>query len=318
MIFDDSNYEKWNFETFARDKLDKNNASFIYGIFEYYSNGYFGHYYKTIEYSETISSGYSGRINDSGDVNISQDYDYRTFRIKVFRRDFTSLNDEILRYAEYCRYWVVCLDNYLSYQIGNYQNTGKYDNPKIPQMYKEVKLLITKKLDLDPLYAIECKKKVEKFYEELGYSHPWSDGEYVLYHFVSSVCSEEEEELTETYKKKKKKFDNDYWLKREKLHFDFLDSQAATANFDCSPAAPKAKRNPLKSFWFVASIVAIAFSVIAFIGLPSAIVDNYPDASAAMFVGIYIGTFFVFSPGYIIFIIKLIKYGKWKKQRRNK
>lgn len=318
MLIKSNNYEKNDFKYFVEYELWHENESKIYGAYEYFVNGYFGHYANTIRIHDISSTGtYSGTVDGAGNVSLRENYSSDYYNVEVYRRDLNSLNDELLRYAEYCRHWVTCLHEYLNRQIENYENTGKYDNPQVPEMYDAVHCLISEKLNTDPAYAVECKKKVERFYKILGYSHPWYNGEYVWYHFVSSITSEEEQELINFYNKSKKKKDNTFWAKREELHFKYLDRQLSSnpnLNFtSVKPSEHTNKKNPLKSFWFIASIIAITFYVLVLFGLPEAIKEIDQKADTTQYILYYAGTTAVFTPAFVIFVIKLIRYKKWKK-----
>lgn len=290
MIIDRKDYKNMSVENIATNLEYKYYQSVICGKYEYFVSGYFGHEYTKVE------------------VNGERE-------IVLFRRDLTSINDEILRYAEYCRYWVETLYNYVADQVKKYPDTGVYDYPEIPNIYAQMKKeVICRKLNTDPKYAIEAKKQIEKYYPMVGENHPWYNKEPVWYTFYNDTLSPEEIELKEFYEKKKKKMDDDYWLKREELHFKYLDEQLekiGRLRFDSSSG--DVSRSPLKSFWFVASIIGMTFFVFTILGLPSVIQEQYPSSSVAECILLSIGIAFVFSPAFLIFGLKMGKFRRWKK-----
>ena len=326
MILDATNYEKETFNSFVKEHLMEHNQSCLYGKYEYWEGKYcyFGHFYKNETVTVvTTSDSYSGFADSDGYVSLTKNTFSNDYDVIVHRRDLSSLEDEILRYAEYCRLWVTCLDGYLDYQIKNSKNTGKIDDPRIPEFYKDVHRLICKKLDTDPKFAILAKVHVEKFYKALNIHHPWLHKKYVWYMFVSSIMSPEEVALDNEYTKKKLEKNNDYWLKREKLHFSYLESKLDEVNLEFDPKPvyehfnpnkKTIKKDPFKGILFPLSIVFSILCVFAYIGLPAALKEMTPPPTSLTYLWAYLGTTLVFLPAFIILVVKIVRHHKYIKQ----
>lgn len=121
----------------------------------------------------------------------------------MFKRDLTSLNDEVLRYAEYCRYQIACLWQKVS------TSSGKICYSSI---YKKLKKIPLRRLNIDPKLAITTKTKLENDFKIAKLIYPISSsGEPIKYAFISSITSDEEKKLELEYTKKNIEKDDEYF-----------------------------------------------------------------------------------------------------------
>lgn len=328
MLFDNKNYKDLVFTDFLK-LLYENGGSLLHGDYEYFfvfddsSNNHFGHYSDIVKlniYHETGPS-YSGHVDAFGYAKLEKDSDgYTSHHTCVLqKRDISSLEDEMLRYAEYCRYYASCINEYCKYQT---IHNGKHVSSEILQAHEAIKNIDFERLNNDPKYAISTRQTAKKAYQILNFPQPWLNGNYIWYTFFSKIVGPKEEELTKEYKTKKKKFDNTYWYQREQLHFDYLDTLVYQVSFKHlsmkdqdviidylkpkKEIATSTKKNT-KPLWLILCVIGILFSIMAFIGLPAAIKESFSHPKTSDYVFVYVGTAAVFSPFYIIFLILLLK-----------
>ena len=320
MLFDLVDYSKKYgiLDTFVDDYLSYVSHSAIYGEYEYEINGVFSHYYKEIKVVRASNSdSYSGFADQSGFVTLHKDSGTYTVEFDVFRRDRISLNDEILRYADYCRFCVICLRNYCDGQLKHREQTGRIDNASIPSIRNDLEKINFKKLDKDPIYAIKSRKAVLKHYETLGYHHPWSSSKYVYYQFFSTIKCEEEKQIEEEYKKSKKKDELNYIKRKEEAHFKYLESKLSDIklNFDNQVVLYYDLTKRERFLRFV-SLVASILLFLALFGLPAAIKEVHPDATFTTYLLYYSGTLGLLALPLIYFILKTIKRRNFKRAKK--
>ena len=320
MLFDlvDNSKKYYSFHTFVDECLNNYpHCAHVYGDYEYEIDARFSHYYKE-EKVVCVDSNptYSGYADASGFVTLSANKTY-TIELNVFRRDRHSLNDEILRYAEYSRFWVVCLRDYCDNQLKEQRRTGRIENAQIPFVRKELDKIDFKKLDEKPLYAIEARKKVLKYYEMLGFHHPWSSGNYVYYQFFSTIKSDEEKAIDEEYKKTKKKDELLYIKRKEEAHFRYLDSQLTSVKLKYDLGVVwYHDLSKHEKFFRILSLIAIIILGLALFGLPAAIKEVKPDATFLTYVLYYLGTLALLSLPLIYFILKTKKRRNFKRAKK--
>lgn len=316
MLIDTKDYSKLTTEELAEELHSRGEESLISGDFEYFDEKRFGHYFDTVKVTTYSSNDhYSGWADINGNVTLTHyTHDSSDSNVDIFRRDLTSLNDEILRYAEYCRLTVIYVLKRLNYEKDMSEKNGKSKYQEALAWHSYVKSLKNDRLDNDPKYAINAKRSIVPVMKLLKEEHPCLGNQVVWYKFVSSVVSPEEIALEESYKSAKKKIDNEYWLRREELHFAYLEAELAKIKkLDYyKEVSVKAQKKAVKKFWFVASIIGLVIYLFALIGLPSAIKEVYPDPAFTTYLYYYLGTTVVFSPAIIIFIVALVRWPRAK------
>ena len=287
MIAETKNYENEDFGKFIASLNRRQNISGIYGRYEYSVTGFFRHFYQevaiTYQNDETI---YEGWVDENGHVSLTENSRNIGRTVRVYRRDTSSLNDEILRFAEYFRYWAVVIYNHARKLLHNDNQKGYLTNKHLPEIVNTLEPYINNpRINTDPLFCIYAGKKARFFsMNYLNIKHPWLDnGDPLWYVFFDNVSiGPEERAFINGYKKKK---GDDYWIEREGLHFKYLEEQAQKMHLDYGDVStttaeadnnvqPRA-RNPLRTFWFVVSCVALILFPIVAMALAS---NNAPNA----------------------------------------
>lgn len=308
--------------------------SVIYGNYEYIGGiqaGYFGHLYKewTSEKTEYIGGGYSGEVDSFGHVTLTQDVDTYTTKTKhtILRRDLCSLEDEILRYAEYCVRYIWSARPYINNIIKNNDGAGIKTDPEIFRIKDFIDSVDFTRTYKDYLYAIRTKKVIatscERFFDT-SFNVPVGNNETYDYPFISSVMAPDEEAFIKKYGKKRR--DNAFVETRKKLHFEYLEEMAEQLDIDfynkqkyeVEKLRKERKfvgRNPLKGFWFIASIIwVIFFSIFGTYVIVTGIQKGNIKTDFNSLGGNILALICALLPGIIIFFVSLKKHKAYKKR----
>ena len=223
--------------------------SFIYGEYEYIGGGtvvFPGTLYKTwttTKYHDSDS--YSGWADDAGRVTLSKDSYEETIVHKIYRRDLTSLEDELNRYAEYCYYYISGISNMIDRALKDADASGASPDPFIYVLKDVVDKINWNETKKSVSYVIGLKKALCRFYES-HYGEPFTfniQGKQVVYPFISKIMAPGEDKYLAEKDVRE----------REKIHFDYLEKAANLAE------TFKIGKNPRKSGKFVVSIVFLVF-----------------------------------------------------------
>ena len=304
-------------EKYGHGRHDRG-ESFIYGRYEYMGDitcGYFCHLHNWWVETRREECGYTGTISgDSDTVNISSDFYDVDIDHFIFKRDFISLEDEIMRYGDFCVRYCFAAKNHLNGVVEDKRGAGMPVDKKILNLRAMVNAIDEDLLTEDCLYAIRKKKEICPYIEDY-WGGPFTlslNDKPFRYPFVTNIMSDKEKEFVEKWGKKK--ITSEYYDARERLHFEYLEEMASKVKLNYyKKGYEKYWKNPLKSFLFV---VATAWN--SFFLLLSLIVliefaiepEKFEEAPP----GMIIGTFFVaMIPGLLIMLIKLAKYINYKK-----
>ena len=328
MIIDHTDYSsKMNFDSFL-SSIDANNEyghglydsgeSRIYGRYEYMGElecGYFCHLYQEWDTEKYVSGGYTGTITGDGNiVNLSEDVDTMTITHRIFRRDFSSLADEIMRYGDFCVHYCFAAANYLRGLVKDKRGAGAPISKKLLELKERVDLIDYDLLTKDCRFAIRTAKEIRPYLEEFngGTFNCRLNGKDYRYPFLTNIMSEKEKEFVQKWGKKK--VTSEYFDTRERLHFEYLEEMAKKTELNYyEEKHSKYWKNPLKSFLFVAACVwagiVLFFTFLVF--LAAAVEGQAPEFTDMIAL---ISTFITcMLPSVIIGLIKIAKYIEYKK-----
>lgn len=284
--------------------------SFIYGEYEYSGGNtvvFPGELFKSWTTERVISSGtYSGTVDACGNVTLSPDLDSVDVNHYIYRRDLTSLEDELKRYAEYCFIYISAIDNISDQEIENAEASGG-NVDLIIYKFKEVLVKVDwERARKEVPYVIGIKKILCAMYET-HYKKPFifsNYGKNIYYPFISKVMAPGEKQY----------LDKEHIREREKVHFSYLEEAASKIE------GFALGKNPHKSGMYVVSIVFLSFwGFMTAIGLVSGIVSALKNGDQPFLQSLGVGAYFAFlaAPffviGLIFAIVTGVKYKKYKK-----
>ena len=287
--------------------------SFLYGEYEFVDGSreevvFPGKIFKEWTTREYVSSGtYSGYADADGSVTLSEDVDYIDVSHKICRRDLSSLDDELERYAEYCFYYVSALTNDANNAFNNAEASGRSVEDiyyKIQEVTRGISWNLAR---TDVKYIVDLKKKLCDIYENY-FKKPYTFqlyGKTIAYPFISKIMAPGEEKL----------LDKKNLREREKVHFAYLEKEAEWHNENYLIDEKPRRSGAL----FVLSIIFLSFwGLMTGIGALSGYFSGVKNGGDPIMMMLQVAGWFALlaSPFFIIGLIFRIKVEKQFKEHK--